>query len=1078
VMVVAQCPADKETEVGLPAQGPAGMELTDELEAAGMSRHRRRPSQRAIDELTPAQLSVIYGGVSVGNLVKCQPPGKATGAYGRLTSEWRTINQKLVKKGYAPLMHPAECCWPALLKNLLKHRHIVAVGGDALKVLTGTTAAIGAKKGSISRLRLSRSTYGVSSLGEKAEEAGSRLFNFASTFHPSYVLQSPGDRESVIADFAKFRRFFTGRLRWVEPGILFNPPVDAALDFLKAAGQERFVYRDWETDAKEPLIAKARCVSIGFPHAKKEVDCWACNDRHNGNPQKEAFIKQLRDAKGDAKFNPNATREDGRPVAPCVICDGSGRHTTDFSNLLLTFTSVSPTAHLDGRFYNVAEYRRLIEGINELYAKCASAKPEYDEDGLEALEAPAPILVGHNSNVYDRQVEEASPYREFHFYVDEADEEGVVNRVGLAFDIKVGWAEDTMLDARYVSPEARKGLAALGARFEDITVWKEDHEGNKTAVGSKNDWELGVYCCNDNTVCGRVHPKARAISREHGSHNPISAKLEGLLTQKTPYAVDVRSMMRHVGMHRVGFHVDQEKRAFFQKVLDTQAAWHLQQFNAIAGVDISLDDVRSEEDDYTTPDATIADVISGFVDSFSGSAVDSIAKMAEDGVNVNSGAKLRELIYKKWGIEKPAILSIDEFYTATGLESVGEHVLRAIQVDKRTPRQVIDAIYHLRMAKRKRWKLSVTTLAPLGRGIRDDVRWEDSEAWAAGIRPAGPKERGFIWPDGVVRASWSSRTAVWRDDCSEPNLMTIGSRKGGLRVQPASMEEMKKARAEKTKMDGTWLESLTHSAVARAASFDHTWTLLAKAHQSGDHETLESAYAFVGQLAMRHMQLKDGIFKAKMKSVFNAKRGMCLAGGDMDQMHLRIIANMYRIPVLLDAFENGLDPHNALAYAVFGDKFAKASGWGPDGFSLKRKPLGGDALQMREAMKTFRYAVIYGASPDTAWKVYVAVENDVGGLPFSGNWINENGKRVWKPLEKNEIRTYHAKWREAEPEWKTNFWDPCAAAYQANAALKAAQGGSFGIHAGAVGFLTEGLLGTRSGALEGGSPSATSNWEV
>ena len=36
VMVVAQCPADKETEVGLPAQGPAGMELTDELEAAGM----------------------------------------------------------------------------------------------------------------------------------------------------------------------------------------------------------------------------------------------------------------------------------------------------------------------------------------------------------------------------------------------------------------------------------------------------------------------------------------------------------------------------------------------------------------------------------------------------------------------------------------------------------------------------------------------------------------------------------------------------------------------------------------------------------------------------------------------------------------------------------------------------------------------------------------------------------------------------------------------------------------------------------------------------------------------------------
>ena len=1099
-------PADDESRIGLPAQGKAGVEMTLELEEAGMPRHARKiPAQIASKvrdgELTTAQVSVVYGGVSVANVIKCQPPGPATGGYARMTAKWRELNAAARKQGYMPLKHPAECCFPALVKTLSKHQNIVALGNEPLKIITGTASSISSRKGAITQIQLASAGFSLDAstqikIGVSDAHLRARR-KFAATYSPSFVLQALGEREGVVADLGKFRRFFTDKLRWDEPGILFNPPVDVALAFLREVAQQPRFFHDWETNAKEPLTAILRCGGIGIPHSRRRIACWACNDRHNGNPQKVAFLKQLAIAKGrdGAETGEASASNDGdsaRASGPnCVICDGSGYHNVDFTVLLLTTTSVSPSAERDGCFYTIAEYEQLIAGVNALFAAAESAKPGPGDEtrGL--------VSIGHNANVYDKQAIETSPFRPHHFYARDSDG----NKVGLSFDIEIGYAEDTMLDSRYVNPEQRKGLATLGARFEDISVWKEDHEGNKTAIGTKNDWELGVYCCMDICVDGRVYPKARAIAIEHGSHNAIArvsehgAGVVDLVGFERPYDVDVAAMRRHVGMHRIGVHVNQERRQLFQRLLDTQAAWHLEQFNAIAGTAIKMDDIRTEEDESDTDDDGVKSALSAYV----GDASSFIAALNESGVNINSGNQLRELIYKKWKIEKPAILDNREFYTATGAEGCGDHVLRAICVDERTPRQVASALHHLRMAKRKRFKLSITTLSPLARGTREQVAWYwrdaagvmvESEAWANGIRPAVDKERGFIWPDGVVRPSWSSRTAVFRDDCSEPNMMNIGSRKGGIRFEPFSESAKREHKREKRRLaaedkklaldlNESWrLASLFPG----AALYDHTWTMLARAYASGDAATMESADMYVAALVGRHLDYKDGVLKGKMKSIFDAKPGLCLVGGDMDQLHLRIIANLYKIPILLEAFEKGQDPHNALAFAVFGDKFVKASGWGPAGFSLYRKPIGGDALQMREAMKTFRYAVIYGASPDTAWRVYVAVENDVGGLPFSGNWVTERAKsgeekRVWKPLKKTEIREYHDRWRKAEPEWETNFWQPCQAAYAANAALSAGMGGA-GIHAGAVGFLIDPLFGTRSGALEGGSPSATSNWTV
>jgi hypothetical protein len=169
-------------------------------------------------------------------------------------------------------------------------------------------------------------------------------------------------------------------------------------------------------------------------------------------------------------------------------------------------------------------------------------------------------------------------------------------------------------------------------------------------------------------------------------------------------------------------------------------------------------------------------------------------------------------------------------------------------------------------------------------------------------------------------------------------------------------------------------------------------------------------------------------------------------GADLDQAHLRITACYWQIPRLLECFDTGKDPHNLLAYDVFGKDFKNASGWGPDGFSLNRKPTGGEAKAMRDVMKTFRYASIYWADPSTVWQVLTSTETDDGRMPYL-------------KFETREVRHFHNKWLEAEPEWE--------AAWQEMLRVYAAQGHMF-----------EPVFGRRSGPLSDGKKNEVVNFPI
>ena len=186
--------------------------------------------------------------------------------------------------------------------------------------------------------------------------------------------------------------------------------------------------------------------------------------------------------------------------------------------------------------------------------------------------------------------------------------------------------------------------------------------------------------------------------------------------------------------------------------------------------------------------------------------------------------------------------------------------------------------------------------------------------------------------------------------------------------------------------------------------------------------------------------------QGRIKTIFAAEPGHYLLGADLDQAHLRITASYWKIPLLLECFEEGKDPHSTLAYSAFGDKYKNADGWGPDGFSLYRKPQGGTANAMRQMSKTLRYASIYGANPTTVWRVISSTETDGGNLPY----VN---------ITLREIRMMHDAWMKSEPEWM-DAWDRMMAMYEHQR------------------YMEDPVMYRRSGPLEDGKLNAVVNYPI
>jgi hypothetical protein len=210
-----------------------------------------------------------------------------------------------------------------------------------------------------------------------------------------------------------------------------------------------------------------------------------------------------------------------------------------------------------------------------------------------------------------------------------------------------------------------------------------------------------------------------------------------------------------------------------------------------------------------------------------------------------------------------------------------------------------------------------------------------------------------------------------------------------------------------------------------------------------------------------------------LKKVFQAPPGYFFVGADINQAHIFIIANCWKIPAVMQTIENGWDPHNANARDIFKEKFTEGAGFR----GLSTKPAGGSpARAMREIIKVFIYASVYGASPETIWMVLTATETDPPddwlSHVINGNVYNED-TGLYEPYSIKDlvratmpyllksvdsVRAIHDEWLSAQPEWLT-VWQALEDEY----ALK--------------GFVASYLFGRQSGDL-GDDPNKIRNFPV
>jgi len=143
LMVIGEAPGAEEDRLGQPFVGPAGQLLTAMLKAIGLPRE------------------AVY----IANVLKCRPPNNRD-----------------------PDALEAETCTPYLQQQieLIQPRLILAVGRIAGQWLTGSSAPLG-------KLRLGSYTYGKTNVP------------LLVTYHPAYLLRSPGQKRLAWEDLKRVR---------------------------------------------------------------------------------------------------------------------------------------------------------------------------------------------------------------------------------------------------------------------------------------------------------------------------------------------------------------------------------------------------------------------------------------------------------------------------------------------------------------------------------------------------------------------------------------------------------------------------------------------------------------------------------------------------------------------------------------------------------------------------------------------------------------------------------------------------------------------------------------------------------
>lgn len=160
-----------------------------------------------------------------------------------------------------------------------------------------------------------------------------------------------------------------------------------------------------------------------------------------------------------------------------------------------------------------------------------------------------------------------------------------------------------------------------------------------------------------------------------------------------------------------------------------------------------------------------------------------------------------------------------------------------------------------------------------------------------------------------------------------------------------------------------------------------------------------------------------------IKGIYTAAPGHILAGADLDQIHLRIIAALWGVVRYQEAFAIGGDPHAMSAFAIFGAMFRNAPGF-PGGKWVGEVfvPNGqgkwsSKAKELRQLAKTFIYAFAYGADIETIYQVLIKAEDSFGRLVFK----EKAGTQKTTGTFRQRVEAMREKTLQAMPEFEAGW---------------------------------------------------------
>lgn len=628
---------------------------------------------------------------------------------------------------------------------------------------------------------------------------------------------------------------------------------------------------------------------------------------------------------------------------------------------------------------------------------------------------------------------------------------------------------DTILLHRLVESELPHNLGFVGSLYTDAPSWKTDREGRKIAFDAETDEQLHEYCALDCQVTGQVLPRLLSSVQ--------------IRNQSQLIPIDHAVQRACLDMHRVGFWINQEKRAKAEKKYIEIVTKTMGELRRISGIP-----------DY----------------------------------NPGSPIQTRSILFGTWRLVAP--LKEEERYTESGLESINDFVLRALLTTRLTEQQ--KAFIMTLRRYRKAMKLLGTYIVKLRYSNQvADIGWDDEEdpeerqlriemkdrygiermgivdvrtgrmypGFSAHVpvtgRLASSKpincfdsstevltERGWMafdqlergirlaqWDDRTDEISWAVPTAYHERDYTG-DMVLFENTSASLFCTPEHRIPLRSALGDQVTVPAAALLAYPAPYGTLHLKDPSTGTLHCEPIRP-DLGGVAARVPFSGKVYCVTMPKDSIIIRRKGKVMITRQcqnfpkflralaepfAGHCYIGADADQLELRIAAALWGAQKYLRAFDAGADPHSTTAYGIFGERFQRAEGfpggrWDgdlfiPDGTGK----WSGDAKNYRDLAKKVQYASQYKANVDTVHRVIAQteVENSDGttSLPF-----------LTLPL--SDVRQMHEAWLSAVPEFSRG-WDREVNEWRAQ------------------GYLEEPVSGRRRDFLDGENPNELVNFKV